>query len=390
MEWKILAAVISSLVSQTLLSLLKIQTIPNDFHLLPLFLHIQQILSTTLLIPSKKRKSTHDSQNERDRPTKALILRNPKPNLNYYSSSFNMSSSTFEWLCGLLDPLLDSYGLPGPIRLAIGLTRLATGDRYPDIATEFAVSESVARLCVKRLCRVLCTNFRFWITFPQNPSEILEISNGFESVSLGLQGCCGAIGYARFDVGNEKTVGAQIVCDSKSRILNIVVGFRGDRNNAEILEKSELYKDVNEGRILSSGQYFVGGVGYPLLSWLVVPYANEGLGAEEEEFNEVHELMCQPVERAFSGLSKWKVLDRLMEEDDEKVVVASIVTCAILHNVLIMQEDNNGFLEDVLRLGFVEKVEDKEKEDLVDKGSALRTALAMKAREVRRLGKPCE
>ncbi|KEH42911.1 hypothetical protein MTR_1g077960 [Medicago truncatula] len=51
--------------------------------------------------------------------------------------------------------------LTADVLLGIGLFCLANGSDYQQIANQFNILVSVAKLCVKQLCRVLCTNFRF-------------------------------------------------------------------------------------------------------------------------------------------------------------------------------------------------------------------------------------
>ncbi|MDV3195263.1 MAG: hypothetical protein Q8881_03365, partial [Sweet potato little leaf phytoplasma] len=146
------------------------------------------------------------------------------PNPDSFKTFFKMSSSSFEWLSGLLEPLLDCrdpigspLNLSAELRLGIGLLRLATGSDYSEIATRFGVTESATRFCARQLCRVLCTNFRFWVAFP-NSSELGSVSEGFESLT-GLPNCCGVMNCTRFkfvrkldsETLHSDSIGVQIV-----------------------------------------------------------------------------------------------------------------------------------------------------------------------------------
>jgi hypothetical protein len=146
------------------------------FPLLHHFLSSQGIVaSLSLLSISRKRKQTplpepdsgptHDKEDPQLRHRLGLT-RIP----DSFKNCFRMTSSTFEWLSGLLEPLLecrDPAGSPLNLyderRLGIGLFRLATGADYPEISKQLGISESVAKFCTKQLCRVLCTDFRFWV-----------------------------------------------------------------------------------------------------------------------------------------------------------------------------------------------------------------------------------
>ncbi|KAJ9175304.1 hypothetical protein P3X46_013871 [Hevea brasiliensis] len=393
MESKKLAALLSSLISQLLLLLLLIFPSSNSFdsntnsyaNLFPLlhhFLSSQEISAfLSLFTFSRKRKrtyfseldseSTHEDGDHEHGPRLSewdRVTRNP----DSYKTFFRMSSSTFEWLSGLLEPLLecrDPIGSPlnlsAELRLGIGLFRLATGSNYSHIAGRFGVTESVTRFCAKQLCRVLCTNFRFWVAFP-SPAELQLVSKDFETLT-GLPNCCGVIGCARFeldgkndcklasdDKDQDDRIAVQIVVDSSSRILSVIAGFRGDKGNCRILKSTTLYKDIEEGRLLNSSpvifngvainQYLIGGKGYPLLPWLMVPFVDALPGSYEEVFNTANNLMRVSAFRTVASLKNWGVLCKPIEEE-LKTAVAFIGACSILHNALLMREDDSALLD---------------------------------------------
>nr|XP_010927435.1 protein ALP1-like [Elaeis guineensis]XP_029121691.1 protein ALP1-like [Elaeis guineensis] len=308
---------------------------------------------------------------------------------DHFRLSFRMSAATFEWLSGLLDPLLDCRDpagsplrLPGPARLALALARIASGAPYRDLAARFAVPETAARFCARHLCRVLCTNFRFWLAFPA-PPDLRPVAAAFRS--LGLPDCCGALACARFD----GSVAAQIVADASSRILSIAAGFRGDRSDSSILRCSSLYKNAERGRLLGPDQYLVGDGEYPLLPWLMVPFADPVRGSCEEDFNAVHRSMSRPALRAVASLRNWGVLGRLGEEEDAKAAAACIGTCAILHNVLLMREDYSALADATRQCPATPEHagggEDAGLEDFTAERNAfvVRSTLAVRARAIR-------
>ncbi|KAJ7946070.1 Harbinger transposase-derived nuclease [Quillaja saponaria] len=391
MEPKKLAALLSSLIAQILLLILLLfpsstsLSLPStsnsnsDFdsnsyaNIFPLIIHhfllSQEIAASLSLVSiSRKRKRAHLSEPDSEpinegrgeegpsgHQVQLALPRSP----DSFKNSFKMSSSTFEWLSGLLEPLLecrDPVGLlplnfSAGIRLGIGLFRLANGCEYSKISKQFGVSESAARFCVKQLCRVLCTNFRFWVAFP-SPNELKSVSDGFESIS-GLPNCCGVIASAGFNIVNkekscEDSIAAQIVVDSTSKILNIVAGFHGNQSNLNVLKSSTLYKDVKEGRLLNSppvfvngvaiNQYLIGDAGYPLLPWLMVPFLEIQPGSFEEKFNAAHNLMLLPALQTIASLKNWGILGQPIQEE-LNIGVAYIGACSILHNMLLMRED---------------------------------------------------
>ncbi|TKY59079.1 putative nuclease HARBI1 [Spatholobus suberectus] len=385
MESRKLAAILSSLVSQLLLLLLLHIFPPNSpppNSLLPLLLFSHQVAAT---LP-RKRKRKRDSPPPP--PTPSLHTRAP----DSFRNTFMMTSSTFEWLSGLLEPLLECrdpaelfpLNLSAGVRLGIGLSRLAAGSDYPEISARFGVSVPVARFCVKQFCRVLCTNFRFWVSFP-NPSDLRSVSQGFQTLA-GLPNCCGVVLCARFRVVNADAstsrVAAQIVVDSSFRILTIVAGFLGDKTDSQILKASTLFKDIQQGALLNAAfnQYVIADSQYPLLPWLMVPFADPLPGSAEANFNAAHEIMRLPALRAAASLKNWGVLSRPVGEE-LKMAVAYIGACSILHNSLLMREDLSA-----LASGFEECSSGpraSEDEAVSPKALALRDTLATVARKIR-------
>ncbi|KAL6348080.1 hypothetical protein AAG906_037809 [Vitis piasezkii] len=435
MNSRALAALLSSLISELLLLLLLLFPSSNpltitsnsnsgsNFYetIFPLIHHFlssaELVTSLSLLSISRKRKRTHqpdlDNEDEEDEPGSELarfelgLTQNP----DSFKGCFRMTSSTFEWLSGLLEPLLDCrdpigspLNLAPEIRLGIGLFRLATGSDYPEIARRFGVSESITRFCVKQLCRVLCTNFRFWIAFP-SPIDLDSLSTSFEALT-GLPNCCGVIDCTRFKIVRnngfklspkeevrEESIAAQIVVDSSSRILSIVAGFRGDKGDSRVLKSSTLYKDIEGGSLLNAppvymngvgiNQYLIGDGGYPLLPWLMVPFVDPAPGSYEENFNSAHHLMHISALRAIASLKDWGVLRQTIE-GEFKMAVAYIGSCAILHNVLLMRDDYSALsdgLGDYSQSPQYCRNASLEESPIERNASVIRSALATRARK---------
>lgn len=325
-----------------------------------------------------------------------VIPKNP----DSFKQFFRMNSSTFEWLCGLLEPLLECrdpagslLNLPADIRLGIGLFRLATGSDYPEISTRFRVSEFVSKFCVKQLCRVLCTNYRFWVGFPSE-NDLSCVSNQFENLS-GMPNCCGIIDCTRFkiirDQGPSDIIAAQIVVDAMSRILSIAVGFTGNKSDFEVLKLSTLYRDIQNGNLLNSRticindqditQYLVAFQQYPLLPWLMVPFVDTLDGSRESNFNNMLKSMCLPMSKAIRSLKSWGVLSSPVNADI-KTAVAYVGTCSILHNMLLSREDFTAFCNDASGSAlYVEGFRSISEEITDEKASAVRNALAARVEE---------
>ncbi|KAL4322068.1 hypothetical protein HN51_066714 [Arachis hypogaea] len=366
MEPRKFAAILSSLISQLILLLLLIlpSNSNHSFFNSNSTLIVHHVLLSHQIAASLSSSTRRNKKRPRTDPypvRTGLFIRSP----DSFVLCFKMKSSTFEWLAGLLEPLLDCrdplpLNLTAGSRLGIGLFRLAKGLDYPEISTRFGVPVSVAKFCVKQLCRVLCTNFRFWISFP-NPNELGSVSQEIEGLTS-LPHCCGVLHCTRFEVVSPRDppsppspVAAQLVVDSSCRILSVAAGFFGRKSNSRILKSSSLFQDIEEGTLLNSPpvkamnngvevdvkQYLVGGgEGYPLLPWLMVPFTAEeaAAGSNEESFNVAIDVTKIPAIRTAASLRNWGVLDGPVLEE-VKVAVAYIGACSILHNGLLMRED---------------------------------------------------
>lgn len=411
MEPRVVAALVASLISQTLILFLLLPLPPISFSTPPplllsppnpnpnpllslsVLLHLlssSQIATISLLPRKRKRKRNHNDNEEEEeegleeeKDNSVAVVETIPRLLDPTSLSFLMSSSTFDFLSGLLDPLLDCRDppaspllLPGPTRLAIALSRLSSGLPYPDIAARFSVPEPHARFCARHLCRVLTTNFRFHLSFPLSSSSLTPLHPHFPNSRA-------ALSCARF--GNCVS---QIAADADSRILSLAAGFRVGRTSADILKQSSLYRNIASGQVLGAEEFLVGdGRGYPLLPWLMVPFADPAPGSAEEDFNAVHGEMCRPVRRAVVSLNKWGVMGRLAEEEDAKMAAACVGACTILHNVLLMREDYSALATEEVEFVAEEKLEEGEETVAEEKAVAFRSVLAARARAVREAGR---
>ncbi|KAK6946096.1 Harbinger transposase-derived nuclease domain, partial [Dillenia turbinata] len=417
MDSRALAALLASLISEVVVILLLLfpsftpLSITNSASSSSSSSSSSSFFSSSILhsLSTKRPQLEIDADDEEVDDSNKKSLPGIAKTLDSFMGWFRISSSTFEWLSSLLEPLLECrdpinspLNLSPEIRLGIGLFRLANGSNYAQIAKQFGVLESAVKFCCKQLCRVLCTNFRFWVGFP-SPNELESVSKGFESLT-GLPNCCGVIGCPRFSfvkvdkngVKRVETVAAQIVVDSDSRILSIVAGIRGDKSNSRILKSSSLFKDIESGKLLGSHpielfgtkvpQYLVGFEGYPLLPWLMVPYENVHPRSDERSFNLKHRMMRLPMRRAFSSLRKWGILSQPIEEEF-RVAVAYIGACSILHNVLLMREDystlSDEFQEDLMvqKSYWISQDEGFGESATEAEGNLIRSALASKARQ---------
>ncbi|GLJ36781.1 hypothetical protein SUGI_0741590 [Cryptomeria japonica] len=316
-----------------------------------------------------------------------------------FKDNFKMSAATFEWLCAEVEKEKEKENEKEKVNLRVGMAvlRLASGCSYANVAQRFASTEAEARRCTQRLCRLLCTRFRHWVSYP-TPAVLRSVSDEFQTLSGGLPNCCGAIDCTRFRFkgAHQYSVAAQIVADSCGRILSITTGLSGDKGDARVLRSSSLFADVEQGRLLNSEtvkmkgvavpQYLVGDGGYPLLPWLMVPFADPLEASCQEDFNAKLLVMRKPALRTIACLSSWGILSKPIEDEDVRGGVACIGACAILHNLVLFREDgfDTSIQDCSLRDYSSQYYRDASREEslIEHKASLVRNALALHARDI--------
>lgn len=176
--------------------------------------------------------------------------------------------------------------------------------------------------------------------------------------------------------------------DPSCRILNIFAGFCGKRSDLEVLKRSTLYKDVEEGRVLNGPpidinnvvmrKYFIGDGDYPLLPWLIMPFPDPIKGSCEDDFNLGLNSIRGSSIRTIASLRSWGVLSKPIE-GEIRDAVAYIGACSILHNGLLMREDYSALSDEMASFDGL-KCGSFGESSVGIEGSLIRKALATRAK----------
>jgi hypothetical protein len=185
------------------------------------------------------------------------------------------------------------------------------------------------------------------------------VSQQFEAVS-GIQNVVGAIYTTHIpiiapkeNVGdyfnrrhterNQKTsysVTVQGVVDPAGVFTDICIGWPGSMPDDKVLENSALYKRGAGG--LLNDSWIVGGTGYPLMDWVLVPYTHQNLTWTQHAFNVKVEEVRDVAKKAFARLKgRWGCLQKRTEMKllDLPVVLGA---CCVLHNICEMRKEEMG------------------------------------------------
>ncbi|XP_057964522.1 protein ANTAGONIST OF LIKE HETEROCHROMATIN PROTEIN 1 [Malania oleifera] len=287
---------------------------------------------------------------------------------------FRASKKTFNYICSLVRQDLVSRPPSGLINIegrllsvekqvAIALRRLASGESQVSVGAAFGVGQSTVSQVTWRFIEALEERAKDHLKWPDSDS-MEEMKSKFEA-SFGLPNCCGAIDATHVimtlpavqtsddwcDQENNYSMFLQGIVDHEMRFLDIVTGWPGGMSVSRLLKFSGFFKLCQGGehlngklRTLSEGveirEYIVGGVGYPLLPWLITPYESTDHSASMSSFNVKHEAARMLAVRAFSQLKgSWRILNKVMWRPNKRKLPSIILVCCLLHNIIIDSGD---------------------------------------------------
>ena len=135
----------------------------------------------------------------------------------------------------------------------------------------------------------------------------------------------------------------QAVVEENLILLDTSIGYPGSVHDTRLLRNTDLFRKAENGDILRElvvsidGNHIrpllLGYGAYPLLPWLLKPYANNvALIPTQQHYNRVFSSERVVVERAF-GIRKgrWRIL--LKKRDNKFINVPYVIlACCILHN----------------------------------------------------------
>ncbi|KAI8553465.1 hypothetical protein RHMOL_Rhmol05G0018400 [Rhododendron molle] len=194
-----------------------------------------------------------------------------------FRSAFKMSKSTFEFICSELDPIINK-------------------------------EDSMLR-------SVLMSKFLNW----PDEEKMTKVKREFELIS-GIPNVGGSMYTTHVPINepelnaptyfnmshterNEKmsySIIVQGVVDSKGVFTDVCIGWPGSMSDDKILENSALSQRASRG--LLKDARIVGNSGYPLMDWVLVPYAHMPFTWTQHEFNEKGEKIQRVANEAFLQL----------------------------------------------------------------------------------------
>lgn len=143
----------------------------------------------------------------------------------------------------------------------------------------------------------------------------------------------------------------QAICDHKLRIRHMVLGYPGSVHDARIFNNCDLSTKVEE--FLKGAEWIAGDSAYKLTASVITPFReNSAAGTlqERNDFNKTFSRYRIRIEHCFgilkerfNSLKELKI--QIKNESSIQLSCRWILVCAILHNFILMQGENEDIFE---------------------------------------------
>ncbi|XP_057776207.1 protein ALP1-like [Salvia miltiorrhiza] len=309
-----------------------------------------------------------------------------------FKKAFRMGKETFDFICNELSSVVSKENtmlrdaVPVRQRVAVCVWRLATGEPLRLVSKKFGLGISTCHKLVLEVCsairNVLMPKFLRW----PDDEGLSKLKAEFEAVS-GIPNVVGSMYTTHIPIiapknsvaayfnrrhteRNQKTsysITVQGVVDPRGVFTDVCIGYPGSMPDDQVLEKSTLYQRANAGFY---NVWIVGGSGYPLMDWVLVPYTHQHLTWTQHAFNEKIAEVQRCAKEAFARLkTRWGCLQKRTEVKLQDLPVV-LGACCVLHNICEMREEG---LEELAKFEIFD-------DEMVPE-IGLRSAGAMKARD---------
>ncbi|KAL6626893.1 hypothetical protein ACP70R_030619 [Stipagrostis hirtigluma subsp. patula] len=275
-----------------------------------------------------------------------------------FRRAFRMSRATFEAVCEELgaavakeDTMLRA-AIPVRQRVAVCIWRLATGEPLRLVSKRFGLGISTCHKLVLEVCAAIkAVLMPKAVQWPESQEAAADVAAVFHATS-GVPNVVGAMYTTHIPIiapkanvaayynrrhtdRNQKTsysITVQGVVDAAGAFTDVCIGWPGSMSDAEVLERSALYAQRGAAGLLQ-GQWVVGGAGYPLMDWLLVPYTHQNMTWAQHVFNEKVDGVRSVARDAFQRLkARWGCLQRRTEVKLQDLPVV-LGACCVLHNI---------------------------------------------------------
>jgi hypothetical protein len=277
-----------------------------------------------------------------------------------FSNTYRMSLTSFNKLCGLLDPLIRVN--PVKSRNRTGKSEIITevvlhcflrwlaGGSHLDIRLTAGISKSAFYCCVSKAVSAILQCKKMDIVFPRNSWEIEESAENFKAISSGgvVDGCVACIDGmllsiqtpSKDETGNvisyysghysEYGINVQAACDSFCRFVYVSLAAPGGTSDVVALRKTSLGNIIEA---LPLGKYVIGDNAYVCTEHLLTPFPGEQRRIPKNDTYNYHISQLRiRIEMTFGRFTnRWRIFRRPLQLKLKNV--GRVFMCAArLHN----------------------------------------------------------
>ncbi|KAE8674344.1 Lactoylglutathione lyase / glyoxalase I family protein [Hibiscus syriacus] len=193
--------------------------------------------------------------------------------------------------------------IPVRQRVTVCIWRLATGEPLRMVSKRFRLGISTCHKLVLEVCTanktVLMPKYLQW----PDENKMKQIKDEFKSIT-GIPNVGGSMYTTHIPIMAPKTSVAlyfnkkhternqktsysiilQGVVDQNGVFTDASIGWPGSMTDDQVLEQSVFHQRATMGQL--EDVWVVGGKGYPLMDWVLVPYTHQNLTWAQHAFNE--------------------------------------------------------------------------------------------------------
>ena len=192
---------------------------------------------------------------------------------------------------------------------------LSNTECFCSVSDRFDLSRSTTHSIFVQLCSAIhLKTSRRIIRWPSEDDDFRAVELGFRNRN-GIPCVIGAIDGCHIPIKapthcpenyyNRKSfysVLLQGICDFNMKFTDCYVGWPESVHDSQVLQRSDLYTRIitDKDQLFPSDTYKIGDAVYPLHTWLLTPFRDNGhLRDEQKKYNYIHSSTRMVIERAF-------------------------------------------------------------------------------------------
>ena len=275
-------------------------------------------------------------------------------NAREFKARMRMDVSTFEYLCATLalsmhrqDTNMRSV-VPVQVKVAVSISRLATGTSMQSIADLYRIGLSTSQLVVLQFTNAVRLILqKKYIRWPST-TTMDKFAREFENIHE-IPYVIGAVDGSHIpivaprlhatDYYNHKgfhSILLQGVVSSKCLFWDFDIGWVGSMHDANLWGRNAIGQFCEAGKLAPYA--LVGDAAYAYRPWMLAPFRGhkDGLSREGYNWNFVQSSTCMCIERAIGMLKgRWRILLKMIDVH-LKNVPDLVSTCLVLHKICIV------------------------------------------------------